>query len=669
MREKKIFYVISIILILCMLPVSVFADVPYITWTQGPGNYIVDTQSAYLPKNIIKLNLNKPEDLFVDEDNVLYVCDTGNKRIVILKPDGKIEEIKGDPLIKPTGIYIIEDEIYIADYDAQKILIYNKNGKLLREIGRPKEVIFGSDTKFLPLKLSVDARRNIYIVSEGSTSGIMQLNNQGDFLGYFGANQTNTSLKVMLQKAIFSEEQLAKMFKNAPASITNLAIDAQGLIYTVTRGIYDGGIKKLNIAGKNLFPEQMFADITNIDIDVDSYGNTFVLTSDGFVFEYDSFGNFLFAFGGKDIEMKRVGLVENPVAIDIANNGELLVLDKEKGIVQVYTTTEFAKEVHKGISLYKDGLYQQSEQNWMNIQKMNSAFILSYEALAKSNFKNEEYATALDYYKIAENKLGYSQTYWIYRNLWLQKYLGILIVVVVLFLIVWSILKRLDKKKGLFNGVRSVRDNFYDIDIVSKVMFMKVVMKKPMDAYYDLKFKNKVSMLSATLLYVWLYILQITNIFVVGYLFNNRNMQTTNLLNEAFTIFAPIFFWIVCNYLVSTITDGEGKLRDIYCGTIYAIAPYLILALPLQILTNVLTINEAFVYDFGMLFIYAWCFILLFIMVKEVHDYSFKQTVKNILVTIFTIVLMLLVIFIMYMLFKQLFNFFEGIIQEVQIRV
>jgi hypothetical protein len=63
-----------------------------------------------------------------------------------------------------------------------------------------------------------------------------------------------------------------------------------------------------------------------------------------------------------------------------------------------------------------------------------------------------------------------------------------------------------------------------------------------------------------------------------------------------------------------------------------------------------------------------WIGLMLFIMVKEIHNYSFGQTVRNLLTTIFTMALFLLTGYILYVLFNQLYDFITAIIQEVGLR-
>jgi hypothetical protein len=65
---------------------------------------------------------------------------------------------------------------------------------------------------------------------------------------------------------------------------------------------------------------------------------------------------------------------------------------------------------------------------------------------------------------------------------------------------------------------------------------------------------------------------------------------------------------------------------------------------------------------------WAWTGIMFFIMVKEIHNYTFSETVKNVLLTIFTMALFVLAGYILYVLFNQLFDFVSAIVQEIGLR-
>ena len=669
---KKIFCaLIAIVLLLgCVVPANAASDVPYVTWTMGTEG-IVETQTAYTPEKLMELDLKNPEDLFYDDfTGNLYICDTGHSRIVIVNANGKITEYADEHLDKPTGIMVTEDRIYIAEYGNKELLVYTKDFQLLNSIGKPTEPIFGANTKFAPRKLVVDSRGELYVVSEGSTSGLMQFNPHGNFLGYFGANTSNTSLKMILQRTFFTEEQLNKFFKITPASVVNVAMDKQGLIYTVTGGLTGEPLKKLSVSGLDLFGGNLSRnmDFAMVDADVDPNGNTFAVDMGGTIYEYDSNGNLLFAFGGSDTERLRLGVLVNPVAIDVSDDERIFVLDKKQNAVVVYQATEFASLVHEGIAMYADGLYEQSEDIWERVRKMNTGFVMAYEALAKASYKKQDYSQALDFYAVAGNDSGYAQAFWVARNNWLQNNLTTAIVILFILFILWKVIQKLDEEKEILEPLRKARDRFTSIPLVEQVLFAKMVMKKPIDAYYDIKRKGKATIASATLLYLWFVILQITDIYVVGLLFNTHDINHVNLMEVLVRAIGPIVLFVLCNYLVSSITEGEGRAKDLYIGLAYAMSPYLVAALPLQIITNVLVQNESFVYHFPMLLVIGWSAILFFMMVQEMHNYSFKETVKNLLITLFTICLFLLIGFIVYLLYGQLSDFVVSIVQEVAIR-
>ncbi len=671
-RKIAILFVLSMMVgMLSGTILHAYADAPYYTWTEGPGGKVVHTQTAYEPGKVIRADLKNPED-FVVYNGCIYVADTGNSRILVLKDDKVIQEITSEELYKPTGIAVNDDYIYVADYGNQCVLIFQHDGSLVRRINKPTEKTLGSNTKFVPIKIGVDMRGNIYVVSEGSISGLMQISEQGNFLGYFGANRTNTSFMMILQQTFFTEEQLAQIFKNTPSSPANIAVDNMGLIYTVTQGDNAGNqgqsIRKLSISGSDLFQTGSFST-SFVDVAVDKNFSVYAINSSGLIMEYDSYGNLIFSFGSSDTGTQRAGLLSNPTAIDVLDDGTLIVLDKGKSLIQTFVITDFAKAVHQGIAYYLDGRYEEAEQTWQYINKMNTAFLFSYEALGKASFKRQDYQEAMDYYKMAENVTGYSQAYWYSRNEWIEQNLSMVIILVAIFMAVCFVIKKLDKKKIVANFFANIKQKIFGHKLIEQLSLTKVMLKNPFDGYYYIRHKEGAGWISATLLYLWLIVLQITNLYVTSYIFNQTNVVYVNIFGLIGQIMIPLLLFVGCNYLVSTITGGEGKFKHVYCGTIYALSPYLIFMLPLQIVSNILTQNESFIYSFGVFVLIVWSGILLYLMIQELHFFTIRGTVKNILVTAVTMFLLVLAAFMFYLLFMQLSDFVVEIFQEVRMRV
>ena len=83
----------------------------------------------------------------------------------------------------------------------------------------------------------------------------------------------------------------------------------------------------------------------------------------------------------------------------------------------------------------------------------------------------------------------------------------------------------------------------------------------------------------------------------------------------------------------------------------------------------VLTYNEQFILQFANLIIYGYTAILLLIMIQYIHQYTFKETIKNIVITLFGMVIIALMILLVYMFTNQLIDFVISIVKEVIFRV
>jgi hypothetical protein len=212
---KKILWTLIITSVLVLTVFSVKAEAPYNTYAWGPGGEAVRTQDAYSPFAEIDLPISGAEDMYVTEDGTIYIADTGNGQIAKLVNFEVVATYGNDVLEAPTGIFVDEDGImYVADGKKNTIVMLDPEGNLLREFGRPVEPLYGKNREFLPKKIAVDVRKNLYIISEGSVNGIVQMNTNGNFIGYFGANLSSTSLKMILQRLFLTKEQLDQFIKN-----------------------------------------------------------------------------------------------------------------------------------------------------------------------------------------------------------------------------------------------------------------------------------------------------------------------------------------------------------------------------------------------------------------------------------------------------------------------
>ena len=297
-----------------------YADEPYdgynYDWWEDP----VPSQNGYVVDRVVTGadlgigSLTEPADLFISDDEEIYIADTGYKgtldpsmkgRIVIADKNfglinsieyldfSDIEEWLADKKVElaekqsqynklsdiyfdgPTGVFVDEDVVYVADNANDRVVSFTVEtdgngvgyGKVIRVFTRPNEDVYDANTTFNPSKVLVDAAGNVYICIKSITKGAVVFSKDGEFNGYFGANRVEATADVLMNafwKLIFTREQVKKMQRNVPVEISNFDIDSDNFIYTVTesKSVETDIIKKLNSAGTNIFINLGYADNT-----------------------------------------------------------------------------------------------------------------------------------------------------------------------------------------------------------------------------------------------------------------------------------------------------------------------------------------------------------------------------------------------------------------------
>lgn len=286
------FLMLAIAILTMSAPISTYGltqqSAPYPTYTIGPNGRFVETQTAYEPAGYFDMNLTlrQPEDM-MRVGNDLYVADTGNQRIVRFNMETGEGNVVISGLSQPTGLYVSEDgDLYVADKGTQRIYRYNEAFELAQTFSRPLEPIFGETSPFVPTKVTSGPRGILYVVGEGSTAGLMQINQAGEFIGFFGTNTTSFSWLQTISN-FFGITRAA----NIPTSPTNVTLDSKGSVYTVSP-TPSNQVKKFNIASQSILSLNQY--YTPVSIHVNAFDNIFTVSQDGIISEYDSYGNMIF---------------------------------------------------------------------------------------------------------------------------------------------------------------------------------------------------------------------------------------------------------------------------------------------------------------------------------------------------------------------------------------
>ncbi len=633
---------------------------PYDTWTIGPDGGFVLTQTAYEPAGILMMSttMSQPRDIYI-KDDIIYVADTGNQRILRVALDGTTDIIVTG-LSEPTGVHVDDQgQLYVADKGNREIYVYDADFNLTLTIGHPAEPIFGINSPFVPVKITTGPRGIMYVTGEGSVSGVMQFNYMGEFLGYLATNPTNRTFYRQILE--WFDQSLAPI---TPLSPENLAVDAKGSLYT-TSHTQSMPLKKFNIASRIvLSPFQIDFPVA---VFINDFGNIYSITAGGIITEFDASGNLLFIFGGQSSNTQVLGLFTNAQDIVVDSNYNIYGLDQGSGRIQILARSEFTALVHDGLQSLNDGIYD--VEQWENVLRMNSVFALANSVIARTYYRTGDYHTALAYYQIAGDKSGYSDAFWQVRNAFLQSYLGIILSVIIAFVLLRYVLKFVDHKYQIYDPARKLNKKINEVKVLRELRYGMKVFRHPIDSFHEIKHEKKSSVLSATILYVAFVLLSIISIFTTGFIFNDNNLDNYNVLTSFMGTAGFLMLFVFANYLISTLSSGEGWFKDIYIATAYALMPYIMMTVPIILLSNVLTLNEIFIFQAVLFFRESWTLLLIVLMILEVHNYSIGELIKNILLTLFTMVVFVAILLLVYLLVIQMYDYIASIFKEVFERV
>jgi len=685
--------IVSILLILSIFSLmiikmpskSVEASAPYKTFTTNRYNNLVETQEAYSPVSTYSLTYNGTsmkgaQDMVFDSEDYLYLCDTDNKRILICDPNMNVINSFGeDKLYKPRGLYYLDGNIYVTDYNGDtqegKIFIYNYDKgtntvTLDKEFGKPKSWILDVDGYvYKPIKIAVSNNGYMYVTSEGASSGVLMIDPENNFITYFGANTATYSLYDRIMLFLFEGTQWAKENQKISAAPYNVMLSGNGYVYTITQSeVVDGytdNFKKINTGGENYFPSAMIGDSKFVDSYAGKYGNTYAITEKGYIFEYDNEGNLLFRFAGEGVNLDVLGLFKSASSIAVNSKDKIFVIDDKRNNLQAFEPTNYCNYLHEALSLYNEAKYEEALEIWQEVLRYNSMFDLAHKGVGLAYYMSGRYEEALEEFYIAYDKVDYSDAFWEIRNTYLIDNLSTIIIIVFLIAVSIVAVVILNKRFGFMKPILKPFKWLYSKKLINQTLYSYRYLSHPADSIYEVKVNKRASVLSSTIILVLIFLLYILGMLLNGFIFNDVIIEETILFTEGIKVILPILLFIVGNYLISSLMDGEGKFSHIYISTISSLTPITIIY-PIAILvSNMITANEEFLFYFLIVVMFIWSGFLLFYSIKETHNYSVSQTLVNIIVSLFMAVILVLAIMIIYVMCYQLYTFFEDIIKEV----
>lgn len=481
MKRNKLWPIPMIVLMLSVnvANVSANANVPYHTYNYDYWEDIYYTPAAYIPNGNVSGNeleigvFDSPQDIFVGEDERVYVADTGNNRIIVLDSKMNLERVienfdnegSVDTFRAPSGLYVTEDnEIYIADTNNLRVVALHEDGSLLKIISNPESEVLADDFVFSPLKITVDYADRAYVIAKNMFQGIMAFDENTEFTGFTGTINVTISAYEKIWRRFSTKAQRERQVQFIPTEFTGVDISPEGFVYaTNIDGKGEQSIRRLNPKGQDVIKKgaralsgdltwRLAGDYSGASRIVDIiYRNNGIFSvidkTRGRIFTYDHEGNLLYVFGGIG---SQEGTFKNPVAIE-EKEEEILVLDSYRGEILSFLPTQYGKLINKAVALRYDGNEASAVNVWEQVLELDSNFELAYVGIGKSYLAAGDNKKAMEYLKLGMNRDYYSIAFKRYRDDILKENLSYILTGITLLMVGLTarsvVMKR--KRKGV----------------------------------------------------------------------------------------------------------------------------------------------------------------------------------------------------------------------------
>ena len=186
---------------------------------------------------------------------------------------------------------------------------------------------------------------------------------------------------------------------------------------------------------------------------------------------------------------------------------------------------------------------------------------------------------------------------------------------------------------------------------LDSLKFALYCMTHPLDGFWDLTHEKRGTMAAANTILFAAVLIRILKLKYTSFVFLRVYWEDLNIFLYIASILFPLALWVIGNWALTTLFDGKGRLGQVYMATCYGMTPYVVIQLPLMILSNGFTVDEAEFYSVLSLISLLYCLVLIILAMGRIHEFGLG---KNLLFTVASLFAMLVMVFVLMLFFSMI---------------
>jgi len=190
----------------------------------------------------------------------------------------------------------------------------------------------------------------------------------------------------------------------------------------------------------------------------------------------------------------------------------------------------------------------------------------------------------------------------------------------------------------------------------------------PMEAYYEIRHRERGSVPVAVVLVIIFSICFSINRISASFIVNDTNPSSVNSLKELVAVLLLYFLLCVSNWSITCLMEGEGRLKDIAITIGYALIPITVCYVIGTFMSQFVTSDEAAFYYMILGVGIAYTVFMMIVGIMTIHNFTLGKTLATIFLTIVALLIIIFIILLLFDLINQVYSFFHSIYQELIFR-